>query len=233
MEMQLIGQTNSIASSLCLSKSNDDFDEASLIAGAKTGSLGAFEQLVKRYEARVFRVAQSMAHTREDAEEVAQSAFVQAFSHLSNFRGDSRFYTWLVRITINEGLMKLRRRRYNEISIDNARENEEGILPRELEDSRPTPEERCSREELRSILATTIGQLSPRYRAVFQLRDVEGFSTKETARALDLSLTAVKTRLRRARVALRSSLQKYTRSFGVIQNQRSQRFSAFIGSSRS
>ena len=212
METQFASESNSVMPLVCPSEGNGDCNEVDLIAEAKAGSLPAFDQLVQRYEARIFRVAQSMTHTHEDAEEIAQTAFVQAFKHLSNFRGDSRFYTWLVRITINEGLMKLRRRRWNEISIDNSGENEERTLCRELEDWRPTPEERCSHEELRSILATNIGQLPPRYRAVFQLRDVEGYSTKETARALDLSPTAVKTRLRRARIALRSSLDKYRRS---------------------
>lgn len=215
METQFVSESNSVMPPVCGSEGNGDCNEADLIAEAKAGSLPAFDQLVQRYEARVFRVAQSMAHTHEDAEEIAQTAFVQAFRHLANFRGDSRFYTWLVRITINEGLMKLRRRRWNEISIDNSGDHEERVLSRELEDWRPTPEERCSHEELRGILATNIGLLPPRYRAVFQLRDVEGYSTKETARALDLSPTAVKTRLRRARIALRSSLDKYRRSAAI------------------
>jgi RNA polymerase sigma-70 factor, ECF subfamily len=104
---------------------------------------------------------------------------VQAFRNLSRFRGDSRFYTWLVRITINEGLMRMRRRRLIEISIDDSIETEEGALLRELKDCEPTPEQRYSQEQLRSVLATTIDQLPPGYRDVFQLRDVEGFRRRK------------------------------------------------------
>lgn len=224
--MELVSQTDSAVPSLGMSKGDGNRTEAMLIAEARAGSVVAFEHLVQRCQAKVFRVVRPMAHTREDAEEVVQSAFVLAFRHLARFRGDSRFCTWIVRIAINEALMKRRGRRWNEISIDHSRENQEGIPPRELEDGRPSPEERCSHEEMRSILAATIGQLPPHYRTVFQLRDVEGFSTRETARALALSSTAVKSRLRRARIALRGSLHKYTRALGVFRNQRNQRFSA-------
>lgn len=169
----------------------------------------------------MFRVAQSIARTREDAEEIAQNVFVNAFESLSRFRGDSRSYAWLVRITINEAVMKVRRRRLNVVSIDDWVDTVNGAFVRELKDRRPTLEEHCSHEELRSILSTTIHQHWPAYRKVIQLREVEGFSTQETAQARNLSLTAVKSRLRRARVALRSSLDKHTRSVSAIHNQRS------------
>ncbi|HTV57459.1 MAG TPA: sigma-70 family RNA polymerase sigma factor [Verrucomicrobiae bacterium] len=183
--------------------------EDELVAEAKGGSIRAFEQLVNSCEARVFRVAQSIARSREDAEEVMQDAFIKAFEKLSHFRGDSRFYTWLVRITINEGLMKVRRRRWNEISMEDAFENEDGALPRQLEDWGPNPEQRYSQKELQDILANAIGQLAPGYRTVFQLRDVEGFSTEETARSLNLSIPTIKTRVRRARFQLRQSLNEF------------------------
>jgi RNA polymerase sigma-70 factor, ECF subfamily len=184
-------------------------EEDEWVAEARGGSLHAFEQLVDRYEARVFRVAQSITRSRADAEEIMQDAFVKAFENLSHFRGNSRFYTWLVRITINEGLMKVRRHRLNEISIDDAPENENGALPRELEDWGPTPERRYLQKELQGILANAIDELAPGYRTVFQLRDVEGFSAEETARSLNLSVPAVKTRLRRARFQLRQLLNKF------------------------
>lgn len=219
---QSVAHLNPATPLLRASVETDHRWESSLIAEAKAGSLAAFDQIVQRYSARVLRVAQSLAHTREDAEEIAQNAFVQAFRHLSDFRGDSRFCTWLVRITMNEGLMRLRRQRLNEISIDNSCE---GNSPsrRELQDWAPTPEQRYSREELRSILTTTIGQLPPRYRTVFQLRQVEGFSTRETAQALDLSLTAVKSRLRRARIALRNSLDKRFALQALFHNRKRER----------
>lgn len=223
MEMQFVSQSNPDTPSLLARRNPVNWNETQLIVEAKAGSLAAFDELVQHYEARVLGAAQTLARKREDAEEIAQNAFVQAFRHLSDFRGDSRFCTWLVRITINEGLMRLRRRRVNEISIDNSPESEEGILPRELQDCGPTPEQHCSHGELRSILAMTIRQLPPRYRTVFQLRAVEGFSTRETAQALDLTLTAVKTRLRRARIALRNSLHKYARRAGIRHNRTRER----------
>jgi RNA polymerase sigma-70 factor (ECF subfamily) len=208
MQRELITQSDSVTPSLHSNQDSVESNEEKLVAEAKGGSLLAFEKLVDRYEARVFRLAQTIAHSREDAEEIMQNAFAQAFKNLSQFRGDSRFYTWLVRITINEGLIMVRRRRLNEIYIDNSVETEEGILPRELEDWGPTPEQLYSQQELQDILATSIGQLSPGHRTVFQLRDVEGFSTRETAEALALSASAVRSRLRRARFQLRGALNK-------------------------
>ena len=211
METQAAGKSNSVTTSLCASKGYDEGCEASLILEAKAGSRTAFDQLVQRHKARVSRVAQSMARTPEDAEEIVQNAFFKAFENLSRFRGDSRFYTWLVRITINEALMKMRGRRFSIVSIDDPVNTKEGAFVRELEDRRPTPEERCSHEELRNILATSIRQLRPRYRTVFQLREVVGLSTEETAQALHLSRTTVKSRLWRARITLRNSLDKFAR----------------------
>jgi RNA polymerase sigma-70 factor, ECF subfamily len=196
----IINAVHSVENSLELS-------EEQLVAEAQGGSGAAFQRLVECYESRVFRVAKSIARCHEDAEEIMQDAFVQAYKNLSRFRGDSRFYTWLVRITINEGLMKMRRQRPVEISID--LQTEDGYLACEIEDWGPNPEQRYSQEQLHCILETAIAQLSPGYRVVFQLRDVEGFSTEETAQALALSTTAVKTRVRRARLQLRELLNPY------------------------
>ena len=185
--------------------------ERELLTQARNGSTAAFEQLVERYERRIFRLAQNITHHREDAEDVMQNAFIQAFRNLPQFREDSRFYTWLVRITVNEALMKIRRRRVNEVSIEAGIESDNDVIPRQLQDWGLNPEQRCSQQELQRILAETISKLEPGYRVVFQLRDVEGLSTEETAEALDLSVSAVKTRLRRARLQLRNSLNKYFR----------------------
>ena len=208
MQIDLVSQpTEAITYPPCPTGGSVAFDEEHLVAEAQRGSSVAFQQLVECYESRVFRVAERIAHSREDAEEIMQDAFVQAYKNLSRFRRDSRFYTWLVRITINEGLMRIRRRRFNEISIDN--QTEEGSFPRELEDWGPNPEQRYSQTELHSILETAIARLRPRNRIVFQLHDVEGFSIQETAQALAASPTAVKSRLRRARLQLRESLNVY------------------------
>ena len=122
-----------------------------------------------------------------------------------------RLYTWLVRIAVNEALMRIRGHRFTEVSIENVSDSHDHIVPHELEDWGPNPEERYSQEELRRVLEMTVSGLAPGYRIVFQLRDVEGFSTEETARTLDLSVPAVKTRLQRARLELRNSLDIHFR----------------------
>lgn len=208
MQVESVSQpTGAITYQPCATGGSVAFNEERLVAEARGKSRAAFQQLVERYESRVFRVAERIAHSREDAEEIMQDAFVQAYKNLARFRGDSRFYTWLIRITINEGLMKVRRRRFNEISIHN--QTEESPSARELADRGPNPEQRYSQAELSSILETTIAQLPPGNRVVFQLHDVEGFSTQETAQALAGSPIAVKSRLRRARFQLRESLNLY------------------------
>jgi RNA polymerase sigma-70 factor (ECF subfamily) len=216
METQSVSYSSTVMPSLCAGGSYDESFEASLMAEAKAGSLTAFDQLVHRYEPRVSRLARSITHTREDAEEIVQNALVKAFTNLHRFRGDSRFYTWLVRIAINEGLMERRRRRVKVVSLDDRVNTGEETIAAEVKDQGLTPEERCWQEEMRSILRASIGQLRPGYRSVFQLRDVEGFSTEETAQALNLSPSAVKTRLRRARTKLRNSLGEYDLSVGVL-----------------
>jgi len=183
--------------------------ETALVAEARKGSAAAIEELVDRYESRLFRLARRFAISYEDAEEAVQNSFLKAFQNLAAFRGDSRFYTWLAHIAVNEALMKMRRRRSREVSIDDADAAKAYNIPRALEDWGPNPEERYSQQELRTILETTINELDPGYRVVFQLRDVEDFSTDETARALNLSVPTVKTRLLRARLQLRNSLAVY------------------------
>jgi RNA polymerase sigma-70 factor, ECF subfamily len=187
------------------------WSEAALVAEARSGSAPAVEQLVSRYETRLFRLAWNITSNHEDAEEVVQNAFFKAFQNLAAFRGDSSFYTWLVRIATNEALMKIRGHRFREVSVDAPKEAEDHIFFTELQDWAPTPEQRYSQQELSEILETTINKLESGYRIVFQLRDIEGLSTEETARTLDLSLPAVKSRLRRARFQLRNLLDPYFR----------------------
>jgi RNA polymerase sigma-70 factor, ECF subfamily len=184
-------------------------DEGTLVAAAKAGDVAAFEQLVGGYEHRIFRLAQNIMRNREDAEDVMQDAFLKSFEHLGDFRGDSRFYTWLVRITVNEALMKLRKRQANQVLLDESQETEAELLPREIENWGPTPEQRYGQKELNEILTGAIEQLEHGNRIVFLLRDVEQLSTEETAQLLGLSVPAVKTRLFRARLKLREKLNKY------------------------
>jgi RNA polymerase sigma-70 factor (ECF subfamily) len=165
---------------------------------------------VKRYDRNVFRIAQHITQNREDAEDVVQDAFLKAYQNLGQFQGQSKFYTWLVRIAVNEALMRLRRRRPERmISLDEDVKTEEDSMPREVADWSPNPEQQYSQGELKEILGKTIQGLPAGFRMVFVLRDVEGLSTEETAAALELSVPAVKSRLLRARLQLRERLNKY------------------------
>jgi len=186
-------------------------DEPVIVAAAQAGDLNAFDTLVGRYERKIFRLAQNITQNREDAEDVMQEAFLKAFEHLHEFQGNSRFYTWLVRIAVNQALMKLRKRRPNQVSLDEQMDTGEELIPREVEDWGPSPIERFEQSELATILSTAIGELDPSFRVVFQLRDIEGLSTEETAEALGLSVPAVKSRLLRARLKLRTKLSRVFR----------------------
>ena len=186
-------------------------DEPALVAAAQAGDLNAFDTLVGRYERKIFRLAQNITQNREDAEDVMQEAFLKAFEHLDEFQGNSRFYTWLVRIAVNQALMKLRKRRPNQVSLDEQVDTGEELIPRDVEDWGPSPMERFEQTELARILSSVIGELDPSFRIVFQLRDIEELSTEETAEALGLSVPAVKSRLLRARLKLRTKLSRVFR----------------------
>jgi len=185
-------------------------DDLALVHASKHGDVGAFEELVKRYDRKLLRIAQHLVHNREDAEDVVQEAFLKAFQHLGQFRENSKFSTWLIRITLNQSLMKLRKRRpTRELSIDNNFQSEEDNLPIDVADWAPNPEELYRAAELREILRKTLQELGPGLRVVFVLRDIEGLSLDQTAEALDLSLAAVKARSWRARLQLRERLSGY------------------------
>ena len=194
-------------------KAGEDTSEMALVQAAKKGDLEAFSELVRRYDRNVFRIAQHITHNEEDAQDVVQDAFLKAYQNLEQFQGNSKFYTWLVRIAVNEALMKLRRRRSDKtVSIDEDVETEEGSMPREVADWSPNPEQLYGQSELSDILKKTIQGLPPGFRTVFVLRDVEGLSTEETAEMLSLSIPAVKSRLLRARLQLRERLARYFKS---------------------
>jgi len=192
------------------SRVGEPTDESVLVDAARKGDIGAFESLVKRYDRNVFRIAQHITQNREDAEDVVQDAFLKAYQNLGQFQGQSKFYTWLVRIAVNEALMRLRRRRPERmVSLDEDVKTEEDSMPREIADWSPNPEQQYTQGELKDIWSRTIQGLPASFRTVFVLRDVEGLSTEETADALGLSIPAVKSRLLRARLQLRERLNKY------------------------
>jgi RNA polymerase sigma-70 factor (ECF subfamily) len=186
-------------------------NEATLVAEAKEGNAEAFTVLVNQYERNIFRLALNITSNKEDAEDVLQETFLKAYTHLGRFQGNSRFYIWVVRIAVNESLMKLRKRRSDrQVSLDEKLEtDDDGLLPREIVDWGDNPEQRYAKTEWQEILAEATQTLEPAFRTVFTLRDVEQLSTEETAEALGLSVPAVKSRLLRARLKLRQRLNKY------------------------
>ena len=192
-----------------------DDGELELVTRAREGDSSAFSSLLKRYEGRIFRLAMNITQNREDAEDVLQESFLKAYEHLDQFLGNSKFYTWVVRIAVNQALMKLRKRRNDRsVSLDEQIDTGEDTVVREIATWDPDPEERYSREELNGILTEAVDELAPIYRTVFTLRDIDGLSTEETAEALDLSVPAVKSRLLRARLQLRDRLTRFFKRKG-------------------
>src|SRR5580692_5411408 len=185
-------------------------DDLNLVHASKNGDVAAFEQLVKRYDRKLLRIAQSVTHNREDSQDAVQEAFLKAFQHLGEFREDSKFSTWLIRITVNQSLMKLRKQRTaREESLNEDFQAEGDIGPIEVTDWAPNPEQLYWASELREILITCLEELSPILRTVFVLRDIEGLTIDQTVEVLNVSETAVKARLWRARLQLREGLTKY------------------------
>jgi RNA polymerase sigma-70 factor (ECF subfamily) len=195
-----------------IAKENEEHPDVALVAQVRAGDVSAYDTLVRKYERQIFRIAQHITQNREDAEDVMQDAFLKAYEKLDQFQGNSKFYTWLVRIAVNESLMRLRKRRTGRmVSIDEDLETEEGTVPRDLADWAPDPEQNYTQSELGEILEKTIKGLPPGFKVVFELRDVQGLSTEDTAEALGLSVPAVKSRLLRARLQLRERLSRYFR----------------------
>src|SRR6476660_4555302 len=190
-------------------------DEAAIVAQARLGDAKAFSELLRRYEGKIFRLALHITQNREDAEDVLQEAFLKAYEHLDQFQGQSKFYTWIVRIAVNQALMKLRRRKTDKsVSLDETIDTGEDTVVREIAAWGEDPEQQLSREELGGILDSAIQSLEPLYRSVFVLRDIEELSTEETAEALGLSVPAVKSRLLRARLQLREKLTRFFKRKG-------------------
>ena len=185
-------------------------DDLGLVHATLNGDLSAFEKLVARYDRRLLRIALNVTHNREDAQDAVQEAFLKAFQHLSSFREDSQFSTWLIRITLNQSLLKLRNSsKKREVSLDEDFQAEGDIVPIEVTDWAPNPEQLYGKSELREILVRALQELRPSLRTVFVLRDIEGLTTDQTTEVLHLSHSAVKARLFRARLLLREYLSQH------------------------
>jgi RNA polymerase sigma-70 factor (ECF subfamily) len=193
--------------------SHTPIEDADLVMASKAGDSAAFGELVARYDRKLFRIAYHIIHNPDDAQDVVQEAFIKAFQNLGQFRADSKFSTWLYRIVVNQSLMELRTQRRKpsapiELSFDS---DEEGQLPIDFSDWGPNPEEQYKQSELRDLLTRLLMDLRPALRVVFVMHDIEGQSLQETAEALALSLSAVKTRSLRARLYLRERLNTHFR----------------------
>jgi RNA polymerase sigma-70 factor, ECF subfamily len=189
---------------------NDGVKEDFSLQDLKAGDRAEFARLVEAYSGHIYRLGLKMLNNPQDAEDILQETFIKAFKHMDGFDGRSRLSTWLYRIATNEALMLLRRRHPDTVSIHETVDTEEGDLePVQIVDWCCLPESELLSSEGRSELDLAVDGLPYNLRVVFLLRDIEGLSTKETADVLNMTETAVKTRLSRARLRLREDLSSY------------------------
>ena len=182
-------------------------DEAQMIAAILAGDKELYHGLIQPYELSVYRMAMSFVKDETEAEDVAQEAFLKAFRNLASFRGESKFSTWLISITLNEARRRLRRQSAARMeSLDEPPEEGGKVSPALLRDWREIPSEALERREMRALLQSAIENLSPLYREVLVLRDIEELTIEETAGTLAISISSVKVRLHRARIMLQKEL---------------------------
>jgi len=188
-------------------------EEYAFLVAAKRGDSAAFEILCKQSANTVFHVARRMMRNNEDAEDVVQESFQQAFIHLKSFNGDSRFSTWLSRIAINAALMKLRKKhRLWNVSLDESAETEESSSRIDVEDQGLNPEQLYAQKERQRILSEAMNELTPGMRKAIELRELDERSTEETARIMGISVGAVKARVFHGRRKLRERLKYFVGS---------------------
>lgn len=183
-------------------------EEARLVAESREGDTEAFAQLVKQYDRKIFRLTLRITGNQEDAADASQEAFMKAYANLKMFHGDSRFYTWLARIAVNEALTKLRKRlSHKQVSLD----DDNNTVAHEISDFGDNPEQKYAKTELQEIMAEAINGLTPALKTVLLLQYLEDYTSEQIAKRLGLSVPAVKSRLMRARLKLRQRLGKHFR----------------------
>lgn len=195
-----------MADSACLENRPFDPIDHALIESFKAGSSEAIEKLVERYEKRLFSFGLRMCGHQQDAEDIAQETFLSAFRNLDRFRQETPLKNWLFKIAARVCFRKRRKKKgepEREISIESLKEdNGDYVIP----DISETPDESVIRNELKTVIDGAVRELPSKYRMVFNLRDIEGFSTEETAGIVGISEQLVKTRLHRARLFLRNKI---------------------------
>jgi RNA polymerase sigma-70 factor (ECF subfamily) len=221
---EVVNTQNKRAPAIPLLRASADEEDATLVAAAKSGDGRAFEVLVERHQSRIRAVAWRFARVREDTEDIAQQAFQKAFLHLRQFEGNSSFSTWLTRITINESLMWVRKKRaHREVPIEESSAENEPSLLLDAPDPGPSPEDRYSQREWKQILSRAMSELSPAIRTAIELRDLAELSTGETAGVMRVSVAAVKARLFHGRRKLRVKLKRYVQPMGSLETKQRQR----------
>jgi RNA polymerase sigma-70 factor, ECF subfamily len=197
-----------------MSGTAENRDETQIIASILAGDTQKFHELIRPHERSVYAMALSLLHNEADAEDAAQEAFLKAFRNLAKFRGDSKFSTWLVSITLNEARSRLRSRKNVKLdSLDEPPEDQGNVSPALLRDWREIPSEALERREVRQLLQQAVADLPLIYREVFLLRDVEQLSVNESAEALGITIASVKVRLHRARLMLQKKLVPQLKQF--------------------
>jgi RNA polymerase sigma-70 factor (ECF subfamily) len=194
----------------------DDTDHR-LITQFKKGSVEAMEKIVKRYEESLFNFGLRMCGQMQDAEDIMQDTFLNAFKGLENFREETKLRNWLFRIAAHACLRKRRKKKFQpdrELPLDSFLPREGADVKFEIPDLSSDPAKELLRSELKQVIDDAVRSLPPKYKLVFNLRDMEGFSTEETAEMLGISLQSVKTRLHRARLYLRESISNHYKDDG-------------------
>jgi RNA polymerase sigma-70 factor (ECF subfamily) len=190
-----------------MTETTDNKNEAQIIASILAGNTHEFHDLIRPHERSVYIMALSLLHNEADAEDAAQEAFLKAFRNLPYFRGESKFSTWLISITLNEARSRLRSKKTMKMeSLDDPPEGQGHVSPALLRDWREIPSEVLERQEFRLLLQQAITDLPLIYREIFLLRDVEELSVDESAEVLGITVASVKVRLHRARIMLQKKL---------------------------
>jgi RNA polymerase sigma-70 factor (ECF subfamily) len=187
--------------------------DAGLVVRLKRGDAGAFEEVLKKYETKVYNLARGLTHNDQDAQDALQDAFLGVFKNIAKFKEDCSLSTWIYRIAVNSALMKIRKRRQDDrtVSIDEAmpQYDDTGHRVASLPDWHPRADQLLLNKELGEYLRESIAALEPEYRTVLVMRDVEGLDNEEVARVVNLSVAAVKSRLHRARIFIRERVKRY------------------------
>ena len=202
--------------------------EAALIAAILAGDREKFHLLILPYEGQIFRTAFALVKNAEEAEDVVQDAVLKAYRKLASFRGDAKFSTWLIAITLNEARGRLRRENRAIVdSLDEQREDNADFTPAALTDWREVPLAALERQEIRKLLQQAVAELPDAYREIVTLRDVEEYSVNDTAELLGISVALVKVRLHRARLLLQKKLAPQLSRTVKVELKRSPKRSLF------